>query len=148
MLDEKTGNALVEYAIDLRKIVLLGNIHLTTIDSLPLNSIFLTTDNGYYTTEKLSGQLKKLGLLSAFIRNVGEYDDETDVSESATVSNIDATQERVVKLRDEVDSTFAKLETSRKAIEVQSKRAQLELVRFLFNSITDNYFHHGMSVSS
>lgn len=66
LVNAKTKAPLLEFTIDLKKFMRLGNTKLPELKSLPINSVFFATEGGsaLYTTEKLYIRLRSQGLIS------------------------------------------------------------------------------------
>jgi hypothetical protein len=81
VVDHPSRSLLAKYVLDLTRIVRLGNIQLMLIDALPVNSMFLSTDNGFYISETLFAQFRDLGLIPVASRFVDDDADATDPSQ-------------------------------------------------------------------
>ena len=124
----ESGNVLLgRFKLDLRRIVRLGNVQLMLIDTLPINSLFLSTDNGYYITEQLFIKLKSLGLIPVASRFVEE--DEMEGNDPASIrEKMLASMEALSVARSETATALDGVEGSKKVLTRSTALAKLEKV--------------------
>ena len=68
---------IINISIDLNKLVQLGFFDLGSLDSLPINAVFLTTDTGYWVTDKLYSIISS-SIPSSTLRGGGGLHDQDE----------------------------------------------------------------------
>jgi hypothetical protein len=117
-----------DYPIQISKMVQLGAINLTTITTLPINSIFFGTENGYYVAEALYMKMLSCALIPVVNRG-NDVDLEAERRQNAELQEtIAASKDRVVVLRQKVDQEAGILALSKRESEKATKQKQLEKV--------------------
>lgn len=125
--DSRSSSVLIEYSVDLSRIVRLGNVQLMSIESMPVNSLFFSTDNGYHISESLFFQLRSLGLIPVASRFVG--DDELDSNESNVLrEKMKVFNDSIHLLKGELDSLNEELHAPKKLSNRISKQHRINQV--------------------
>ena len=121
-----------EQNIDLKLLVNVGPIQLSIFNSLPINTIFLGSANGYYVTEQffnlaqfggliLSGKLNR----EKYINNSSDMDEKEQEDIDSLVQN---TEHTLMNLQVDIEKTLETMTSSREEAELNVANSQLEQV--------------------
>jgi hypothetical protein len=106
-LRELNGTSLLDFKVNLNTLANLGNVQLSSIESLPLNSFFLFTGRSYYVDNELFNRLKGFGyVFDNNNREINEDDEYDTVNENELRDRVHNSHKAMHLLKCETSATL------------------------------------------
>jgi hypothetical protein len=131
---------LTEFIIDMNKLVRFGSIQLSSVNNLPLNSIFFDTDNGYFVTQELYDQLINQDILPVPSR----YSEDVDENIKEIKNRIHLARNSMQILDEKISEEINHFEIAKVKINRESmleKINKVKILLFKYNISILNYKH-------